>query len=302
MEEYDVIIVGGGPAGLSAAIYAARYKLKTIVLSKTIGGLAATAHKICNFPVFKEIKGYELMQKFTDTVKHLNVPIKYDEVLKLEKEGDKFLVETKKEKIVGKKIIFALGTEHIKLGLTNEARLLGKGVSYCATCDAAFFREKVVGVVGGGDAALTAALLLSEYATKVYIIYRKPEFIRAEPSWVELVEKEKKIESLFNEEIEEIVGEDNLEKIKLKSGKEIEVEGLFMEIGSKPETELIDHMKIKKDNSGYIVIDKDQKTNIKGLYAAGDITNNNLKQIITASGEGAIAAFNCYKDLKKEQE
>ena len=231
-KDYDLIIIGGGPAGLSAAIYAARYKLDTIVISKTMGGTAATAHKICNFPSAIEVKGYELMQRFTKQVEELNVPIIYDEVTDIKKNGKEFTVFVSDEELRCKKIIFCIGTERTRLKIQGENKFLGKGVSYCATCDASFFKEKVVAVVGGSNAALTAALLLADFSPKVYLIYRREKFFRPEPAWIELVEKEKKIKVLFKEEVIEIKGEKSVEEIKLKSGKSIKVKGVFIESGS----------------------------------------------------------------------
>lgn len=298
--KYDLIIIGGGPAGLTAAIYAARYKLNTLVISKNIGGLAATAYKICNYPSYDNIKGFELMQKITKQAKELGSEIIYDEVLKIEKTKEGFSVSTKKNKYDCKKIIYAAGTERIKLNIPGESKFLGKGVSYCATCDALFFKNKVVAVIGGSDAALSSALLLSEFASRVYIIYRKEKFFRAEPSWVELVKREKKIQTIFNEEIVEIIGKDSVEEIKLKSGKKIKIDGVFIEAGSIPETKLLKELKIKLDEKGYIITDKKQKTSINGLYAAGDVTDSTLKQIVTAAGEGAVAAYVVYQEIKQE--
>lgn len=301
MEKYDLIIIGAGPAGLSAAVYAARYKLNTLILSKSMGGMAAVAHKVCNFPSYTEIKGFDLMQKCLKQVEELKVPIIYDEVLKIEKDKKNFSVFTEKKKYNCKKIIFAGGCERIRLKVNGEGKFLGRGVSYCATCDAAFFKNKIVCVVGGSDAALTAALLLSEYASKVYIIYRKEKFFRSEPAWIELVEKEKKIETIFNEEVIEIIGKDSVEEVKLKSGKLLKTQGIFIEIGSVPETESLNSLNVKKTENGYILTDKTQKTNIDGLYAAGDVIDSQLKQIVTAASQGAIAAYSVYQDIKREE-
>ena len=190
-EIFDVIIIGAGPAGLSAAIYAARYKLNIIVIGKEIGGYAAVAHKICNYPSYTAISGMELMQKVLNQVKELGVQILNEEVVKVKGKDGNFIVETVKNKYSAKKIIFSGGTTRQKLGVPDEEKYLGKGISYCATCDAGFFKNKIVAVVGGSDAALTSALLLSEYASKVYIIYKQEKFFRAEPHWIELVEKNK---------------------------------------------------------------------------------------------------------------
>ena len=305
---YDLIILGGGPAGLTAAIYAQRYKLKTAVFSKTIGGIAATAHKILNYPSYEDVKGFELMKKFTDHAKNFGANILYNEVLSVKKGKPGFIVSTKKGDYSCKKILLAMGTERRKLNVPGEAGLLGKGVSYCATCDGTFFKEKVVAVIGGSDAALTAALLLAEFATKVYIIYRKPSFFRAEPSWIELVEKDEKIESIFNEEVVKINSSTKVEEgdvakvssVDLKSGKKLKLDGVFIEIGSIPKIDFLANLKIKQDKSGYIETDRYQRTNVTGVYAAGDVTNDVLKQIITAGGEGAVAAYSIYQEIKKD--
>ena len=299
--DFDVIIIGGGPAGLTAAIYAARYKLDCLVVSKTIGGAAATAYKICNYPSSEEIKGFELMQKYTKKVEELRVPIIYNDVIKVEKGKNGFLVSTLNKKFSCKKIIFCIGTERIRLNVKGEGKFLGRGVSYCTTCDAAFFKDKDVVVVGGSNAALTSALLLAEYSPKVYIIYRGDKFLKPEPTWIELVKREKKIQTLFKEEIVEIYGDKSVEEIKLKSGKLLKVKGIFVETGSVPNTNLVSNLGIRLDKKGYIMTDKEQKTNIKGLFAAGDVTNNILKQIVTASAEGAIAAYSAYKEIEEEK-
>ncbi|VVB78461.1 Sulfide dehydrogenase subunit alpha [uncultured archaeon] len=302
MKSYDVIIIGGGPAGLTAAIYCARYKLKSLVISKNIGGTAATAYKICNFPSYNTIKGFELMQKITNQATELGIEIVYETVENIEKTKKGFSVFANKKSYECNKLIYAAGTERIRLGVAGEAKFLGRGVSYCATCDASFYKNKNVAVIGGSDAALSSALLLSEFASKVYIIYRKSKFEKAEPYWIHLIEKERKIDSIFNEEILEIKGKESVEEISLKSGKNLKIEGVFIETGSIPETQLIKSLGVKLDEKGYILADKSQRTNSKGIYAAGDVTNNPLKQIITAASDGAIAAYSAYKDMKKEED
>lgn len=298
--KYDLIIIGGGPAGLNSAIYAGRYKLNALVLSKNMGGVAATAYKICNFPSYIEIRGFEFMQKMIKQVENLGVPIKYEEVIKIEKKANNFKVSTKKSEYECKKIIYAGGTERIRLDVPGEGKFLWKGVSYCANCDASFFKNKKVAVVGGSDAALTSALLLSEFANKVYIIYRKDNFYKAEPAWMELVKKEKKIETIFNEEILEIIGKENVESIKLKSGKNMKIDGVFIETGSVPSSELASSIGVKINDNKYIITERNQETNVKGFFAAGDVTSNSLKQIIVAAAEGAVAALGAYQQIKKE--
>ncbi len=296
---YDLIIIGAGPAGLTAGIYAQRYLLKSLILGKIPGGMIAEAHKVCNFPTQNNITGFELTQKMKNHLKELEGEIKLEEVTEIKKEKDNFLVKTRKNKYWAKKIIFATGTEKRKLNIKGEKEFLGKGVSYCATCDAGFFKDKIVAVIGGSNSALTAALLLAEYVKKVYIIYRKKEFFRAEPAWRKSVEKQKNIEFKFNSKVIEINGKDKVEELILNNKKKLKVNGVFIEVGSIPIYSLSEKLKIKNEK-GYIIVDKEQKTNIKGIFAAGDVTNNKLKQVITACGEGAIAATTAYEELIKE--
>ncbi len=293
--EYDLVIIGSGPAGLTAAIYAARYKLKTLVLGQLHGGIASEAWEICNFPTYGRVKGFELMMKMIKQVEDLGVEIKNEEVIEVTK---KLVVKTNKNEYEAKKIIIATGTERRTLGIKREKELLGKGISYCATCDGGFYKDKIAGVVGGSDAALTAALLLSRFAKKVYIFYRKNEFMKAEPAWVDEVKKEKKIEPVFNVNVEELIGEKKLEKVKLDNKKEYELDGLFVEIGSVPNSKLAEQVGIKM-NDGYIVTDERMKTNVEGIFACGDVRETPLKQIITACSDGAIAANCAYENIQK---
>lgn len=297
---FDILIIGAGAAGLTAGIYSARYALNVAIISKDTGGLAATAHKICNYPGFEDISGFELMHRVSEQAKKLGVKIFNEEVLEIKKKKELFIVKTSKNEYYSKKVIFSGGMQRRKLNVPGEERLYGRGVSYCATCDGGFFKNKVVSVVGGSDAALTSALLLAEFASKVYIIYRKESFSRAEPAWVKLVDSEKKIEKLFNEEVVEILGENKVESIKLNSGRELKSDGIFIEIGSEPKLELIKNLDIELER-GFIKVNKKQETTLHGFYSAGDITNNELKQIVTASSQGAIAAFSCFEELKIEK-
>jgi thioredoxin reductase (NADPH) len=302
MEKYDLIIVGGGPGGLTAAIYAGRYKLKTLIITREAGGTASTAHKICNYPGFLEIGGFDLMHKIFEQVENLEIPVEYATVENISKVGEDFKVVTDSGgEFMGSKVIYSLGSERKHLGAKNEDLLAGKGISYCATCDGPFQKDKVVAVIGGGDAALTAALLLAEYATKVYVIYRQEAFLRGEPSWVEMVEKNEKIESIFSEEVTDFVGTEKLTAVRLKNaGKDLPVDGVFVEVGIEPNVKAIDLLKIELDGK-YIKVDKSQKTNVAGFYAIGDVTNNVLKQIVTASGGGATAAYGVYHEISKQR-
>jgi len=298
MEKYDLIIVGSGPAALTAGVYAARYKLNTLLIGKLPGGMISEAHKVCNFPSYYEITGMELTNKMVDHVKKLGVEIKQEEVKEIKQDGI-FKIKTNQGEYQAKKIIIAKGTKKRKLNIKGEEEFTGKGVSYCATCDAAFYKDKIVGVVGGSNAALTAALLLADYAKKVYVFYRQKKFFRAEPTWVSQLEKIEKIETKFNTELQEIYGENSVQGIKLNTKENIKLDGIFIEVGSLPDETLSKQLKLDAEN-GYIIVNKKQQTNVAGIFAAGDTTNNPLKQIITACGEGAIAANSAFEEIQKE--
>ncbi|MFH1801379.1 MAG: FAD-dependent oxidoreductase [archaeon] len=298
MKKYDLIIIGAGPAGLTAGTYAARYKLDTLIIGKLHGGMAGEAYEICNFPSYEKIKGFELISKMISQVKKLDVEIRQEEVVGILKNTG-FEIVTNKGKYSAKKIILATGSEKQKLNIEREKELVGKGIAYCATCDAGFYKGKIVGVVGGGNSALVSALLLAEFAKKVYIIYRKDKFLKAEPFWVEEAKKNKKIEAIFNSNVTKLIGKEKLEEVELNKKKNLRLDGLFVEIGSVPSTELAEQLGLKKEND-YIITDKEQRTNAEGVFAAGDTTNNPLKQIVTACGEGAVAAYSAWKDLPKK--
>ncbi len=293
---YDVIIIGAGPAGLTSAIYASRYKLNTLVIGEVVGGDAVKAYKIENFPSYESIKGYEFIKKLREQVEKLNVKIKLEEVINVS-ENKFFEVKTSENKYLCKKIIIAIGSKKEKLNLKDEHKFIGKGISYCATCDAAFFKNKITAIIGGSNAALTSALLLSEFSKKVYIIYRKDKFFRADPIWVEKIKKNKKINVIFNANVAELIGKEKLEEIKLDNNKKLKLDGLFVEIGGKPDLKFLKNLELE---NGYIKTDKEQRTNIKGVFAAGNVTNNKLKQIITACAECAVAANSAYNELKEE--
>jgi thioredoxin reductase (NADPH) len=298
---YDLIIIGTGPAGVNAAVYASRYRLKTLVIGEIFGGMVSEAYEICNFLTCYRIKGMDMAKRMAEHVKQEGIGLVNEKVKDIKKKNELFEVITDKKEYTAKKIIISTGTEKRKIGLNNEDKLIGKGISYCATCDAGFFENKIVGVVGGSDAALTSALLLAEYAKKVFIIYRKDKFYRAEPAWVEVVGKNKKIKPMFNLEVKELIGKEKLMAVKLSNNKVMKLDGLFIEIGTIPRKELAQKLGVKVDENGYIIADKNQRTNVKGVFAAGDITNNSLKQIITAASEGAVAAFSAYNELMREQ-
>ncbi|MDD3887152.1 MAG: FAD-dependent oxidoreductase [Patescibacteria group bacterium] len=299
-QPYDLIIVGAGPAGYSAAIYAARYKINTLVLAKEIGGLAMTAPKVENWPGVLGKSGIDLMADFKKHVEHYGVKILMEEISDIKKENNLFTIVTPDKHYQAKTIILALGSERRKLNIPGEQKLTGKGVAYCATCDAIFCKGKIVAVVGGGNSAAVSTLLLAEHASKVYMIYRKDK-LKAEPIWVDQILRNKKIEVIFNANVIEAKGEKCLQRIILDNGKELEVGGLFIEIGAKPQTELARCLKVNLDKNNLIIVDQACKTDVDGVFAAGDITtgSNELKQIVTAASEGAIAATSVYEYLKK---
>lgn len=300
-KEYDIAIVGAGPAGLTAAIYASRYKLKTIVIGELPGGTITQAHEVANFPSYTKISGFELGQKMVEQIKENNVELFYDKVLEINKKQDVFQIKGQEIDITAKKVILAIGTKRRKLELKNEKELTGKGVSYCATCDGLFFKDKVVGVVGGSDAALSEALYLAKIAKKVYIIYRKENFFRAEPKWIELIEKNKKIEPVFNSNIIELIGEKKLEAVKLDLGKTLTLDGLFIEVGSIPEKDFFKEIGLKTSEQGYVIVDREMKTSIKGIFSAGELNEGTFRQAIVACAEGAIAAHTAYEELKNDE-
>lgn len=295
---YDVIIIGGGAAGLTAAIYASRYKMNTLVIAKNIGGAIIDTHEIENWPGEKSISGLDLMKKFEEQAKALGVETKEEEVKKIKKG---FKVITDKAEYEGKTMTLTMGTKRRKLNIQGEDKFSGKGVSYCASCDAAFFKDKIVGVIGGNDSAARAAQICLEYAKKVYIIYRKQR-MRAEPALVEELEKNKKVEFIYNANVTEVIGDKFVEKVKLDIEKEVKLDGLFIEVGGTPAIALATDLNIKTDEKGYIEVDNEMKTSCAGVYAAGDITTGSagFQQLVTAAAEGAIAAFSAYKFIKKQ--
>jgi len=304
---YSLIIVGAGPAALTASIYASRYNVDHLIVGEAIGGLVFEAHKICNFPTEIEIKGAELVSKMQKHVEFLGNPIIADKIVVIDKENNQFKLTTQSnKKLFATTILLASGTKHRQLNLPNEKEFIGKGLSYCATCDAMFYKDKVVAVIGGSDSAHTASLYLAEIAKKVYQIYRKDK-LRGETSWINQVENNDKIEVIYNTEIIEIEGNGKVETIRLNNpykGKErINIDGLFVEIGTIPQKALIEELSLETNESGYIKVGANQKTNKEKVWAAGDITDgsNNFRQIITACSEGAIAIENIFKFLQNKK-
>jgi thioredoxin reductase (NADPH) len=305
---YDLIIVGAGPAGMTASIYASRYKIKHLVIGSEIGGQAVNAVNIENWPGIESIPGAELMKNFRAHAEKLGGEFFQSSVDKINKKDGYFEVmcEDVKKNFNGKIILFALGMRPRKMEIPGEDRLAGKGVAYCATCDAMFYKNKDVAVIGGGDSAATAALHLSEFANKVYLVYRDGD-VKIEPTWMEKIEQNQKIEKVPMNAVSEIKGEEKVEGLAFEFNgekKEISVQGVFIEIGAVPGVGIAKELGVKVNEQEYIIVNQDQSTNVENVYAAGDVTteSNGFRQIITASSEGALAAESIYKKLKLEKE
>lgn len=293
----DVIIIGGGPAGLGAGLYASRYSLKTLVIGKELGGTCNKIPKIENWLGNPGMPGVELVKNFVDHVKQNKVKIIEDEVSSILKEKDNFVVVTEHGKYSGKSLILANGMKHRELNIPGEKKYSGNGVHYCFTCDGPLYKNLVVGVVGGSDSAVAAAVFLESYAKKVYIFYRGKE-LRAEPA---LLKKLKNVEIIYNVNLKEIYGDKFVKGVKTDSGKDIKLDGIFIEAGNIPLTELVKNIDVKLDDKGFIMVDKNMATSSSGVFAAGDICDaTSLRQVITAVATGSIAAQGAYNYLKKK--
>jgi thioredoxin reductase (NADPH) len=290
---YDIAIIGSGPGGLSAAIYSGRYARKTIVISKDSGGTAAKAGDIENWPGIKKINGLELMNSFREHAKEYGVEFLDKNVENITKKNNLFYINLSDKSLKSRSIILSLGTKIKKLNIPGEEEFIGKGVSYCATCDAMFFRNKDVAVIGGADSACKSAVYLGEICKSVRIIYRG-EKLRGEPIYLKKIKDNPKIEVIYQTTPVEIKGDLKVKSILIqnKSGEknELKIDGVFFEIGTSPDNQIIDNLKIKTDQNGFIIVGRDMITNTKGVFAVGDMTNTPLKQIVTAAGEGAVAA------------
>jgi len=302
--DYELAIIGAGPAGYSAAIYAVRAGIKTLVLDKGFGGgLASISPNIENYAGFESISGMDLaekMKKHASKYTKLNLN---EEVEDIVKKDDGFEIKTNKKKYKLKAIIICTGTEYRKLNTPGEKELVGKGVSYCATCDGFFFKDKIVAVVGGGNSALIEAIYLKQIGCReVYVIHRRDQ-LRAEKAYVnEAIKKGVKI--IYNTHVEEIKGKNRVDflevhDVKTNKKSKINLDGVFISIGEEPQNKLAKKLGVKLDEKGFIIVDRQMRTNIKGLYAAGDITGG-LRQVVTAAAEGAIAALSSTEAVGKK--
>lgn len=301
-EKYDLIIVGAGPAGLTAAIYAARRNLSTLVIAKQIGGLMVLTHQIENYPGVDKISGYDLMEKFNKQAKDLGVEFEFAEAQKIEKQKQGFEIALDNGKnFFGKTVLLAFGLSHRQLNVPGEKELSGKGVTYCATCDGPLYRNKTVAVIGGGNSALDAVLYLAGLAKKVHLIHRTEQF-RAESGMFKRVQALDNVEIHSNTQVAEILGDKKVSGIMIydsqqpEAKEELGIEGIFIEIGYEPRTAWLKDL-IKLNPAGEIIIDGSGNTSLPGIWAAGDCTDSPFKQIVIAAGAGAKAALSAYKYL-----
>lgn len=291
---YDIIIVGAGPAGLTAALYAGRANKKILVLeAKAYGGQIVSAHEVSNYPGIQSISGIDYATNLYNQVIDLGVEVKFETVLSITDDKE---VTTNKEKYQAKAIILATGAENRKLRIENEEELVGKGVSYCATCDGNFYKGKDVAVVGGGNSALEDALYLSDIVSKVYLIHRRDEF-RGEAKLISDIKKKGNIELILNSNVTKINGTDKVESITVNNEKEIKVDGLFIAVGQEPKNIIFKDV-IDVDDKGYIIAVDDVHTNKKGIYVAGDAREKLLRQLTTAVSDGSIAATVAIKEME----
>lgn len=302
-----LIIIGGGPAGITASIYGARAGLNPLILvGPEPGGQITTTSELENYPGFPEpIGGFELTQKMTEQAQNFDVRLEYESVEDLIPEGDNYIVKTDMEEYETETVIITTGAEPKTLGLEKEDKLRGNGVSYCATCDAAFFKNKDVAIVGGGDTALWEATFLAKFASKVYIIHRRDKF-RGAKRLGDRVKNMDNIEIIWDTEVKALHGEDKLEGIRVfnnKTGEEsdLDVDGFFVAIGHKPRTKCLNGF-VELDDYGYIITDDKQRTNLKGVFAAGDVQDPDYRQVVIAAGSGAKAAIEAAEYLEDKHD
>jgi len=304
---YDTIIIGGGVSGYAAALYAGRFEMKTLVIAKEPGGVITTTDIVENYPGFKKITGQQLADNVREHAEeYKSVTSLNDTVLKVEKKGEwKFTVTTEYSgTFQGQTIIFATGTKWKKLGIPGENEFANKGVHYCALCDGFFYKEKTVAIIGGSDSAAKEALLLTQWAKKVYMIYRG-EKIRPEPVNYTKVMENKKIEIIYKTNLTAFEGKDRLTHVTLdtpyKKSKKLALDGAFVAIGHIVLSDIAKAAGVACNPKGEIMINRQARTNIPGIYAAGDVVDTEFKQAITGVGEGVTAAYSAYHDVKERK-
>ena len=299
---YDVIIVGAGPAGLTAAIYLCRAGKKVLVLeARSYGGSIINTLDIENYPGLFHVSGFDFADKLYNQAKDLGTEFKFEKVINIINEKEKKVVTSKNEYIT-QAIILATGSVNRKLGLEKEEELVGRGISYCATCDGAFYKGKVVAVIGGGNTALEDALYLSDIASKVYLIHRRDEF-RGDEKTVKVLKSKNNLDFIYNSNIIKLYASDRLNSIDVENNNgeitNIKIDGLFVAIGRIPENDSFKNI-IDIDESGYVISNEDCKTNIDGIFVAGDNRKKEVRQLVTATSDGAIAAMEVIKYLRNK--
>lgn len=307
-EKFDTIIIGLGPAAYSAALYAARYMLKTLVIGETPGGQLTEAGEVDDYLGLIGVQASEMIKLFNAHVEKYKVPVLMDRVESFRREGEEYVVKTKRKgEFRASTLIVAVGTKRRKLNVPGENEFTGRGVSYCSVCDAPLFKNRPVVVVGGGNSALDGAELLSRYATKVYLVHRRDEF-RAQPIIVKLVKEKPNVELILNSVVKEIKGDKLVRKVvvqNLKTGeiREIDANGIFVEIGFEPPTEFAKINGLEVDEQGYIKVDEWTRTNLPGVFAAGDCTDKwiGFRQVATSTAMGAVAAHSAYNYLNERK-
>lgn len=305
-ENYDVIIIGAGPSGLTSAIYLGRAKTKTLVIEKvTIGGKLLVIDNLENYPGFSDgINGFELASKLDSQSKKFGAEFIFGEVKSVKKENNLFKIITNENEYISKVVVIASGSTYQYLNVDGEKRLIGKGVSFCATCDGAFFKEQIIAVVGGGNSALEEALFLTRFAKEVYIIHRKDEF-RAVKILQERVKNNPKIKTVLSSIVTKICGKNKVESViinnvKDNKGTELKVDGIFVAIGQTPNTDFCKNL-LKLDKKGYIITNQDLESSIPGIYAIGDVRSTELRQVATAVGDGAYVSSIVEKYLQERR-
>ncbi len=300
-KEYDVIIIGAGPAGATAAIYAARYGM-SVAFFETVDPVSqlSLAPKVENYPGF-EGSGFELLEKMKNQAIKFGAEYKFEKVEELKREGNRFVVITESDIYYATALIIATGGKHREIGVEGEKEFFGRGVSYCATCDGHFFKGKKVIVVGGGNSAVEDAIYLKEIGCDVTLVHRRDE-LRAEKALQDELFK-REIPVIWNSVVLRIEGEDKVKRVVLlnrvtKEETVLDVDGVFISVGMRPATDIVMGLGVERDSAGYIKVDKKQRTNIDGVFAAGDCCDNPLKQIVTACGDGAIAANSAFEFVK----